>query len=370
MPEELDPTSDLPDEPGDMPDIDPELVRDGVAFEPADAADPSYRQPPPGHTVRRPVDADQPAIMALYERAAVWSGQGTTGRGALRTARDLQRTWDERRNDALIVERDDLRIERDDTVVGYLEFHELMDPWTPELDLYAEGRVDPAAAGVGLGRFMLARARDRAERAAARHPDVPTAVRTTLVDPTPEMLAMFAEHGLVEQRHMLQLRIDLGPGMPAPVWPPGTRVVRATDVGITALHGAVVAAFSDHHLGATQDITLWRRVVVESGRAQLDASLVALDEHDTPVGVALCRVGADGDPGLGVVGDLGVVPAWRGQGLATALLRASFARFAELGVDRVGLEVDDVTLDGALRLYQRAGMDVVHHTVVLTSGPL
>ena len=59
------------------------------------------------------------------------------------------------------------------------------------------------------------------------------------------------------------------------------------------------------------------------------------------------------------------VPAHRGAGLATALLRTCFQQFAHLGVERVGLEVDDVTLDGALRLYERAGMEVVHHTVVL-----
>jgi mycothiol synthase len=348
---------DAPDATNDQP------APDGVEREPANPADPTYLQPPPGLHVRRPDDDDQPLIVELYARAAVVSGAGTTGRGALRTDRDLARTWTERRNDALVVEHNG-------AIVGYLEFHESYDPWTPELDLYAEGRVDPSAAGNGVGTFMLQRARDRADRAAARNPQLTTELRTTLVDPSPDVLRVFANHGLVQQRHMLQLRIDIGPATPVPVWPTGTRPSAAGRVEVASLHAAVVESFDDHHLGATDDLDGWQRVAIDAGRVQLAASLVALDDDGRPIGVALGRAGASGDPGLGVITDLGVVPAWRGRGLATALLRASFARFAELGVDRVGLDVDDITLDGAFRLYERAGMEVVHHTVVLTTGPL
>lgn len=331
---------------------------DGVLEEPNDAADPSYRQPPAGFTVRRPDDGDLEAIAALYRRAAPRAPDGSTGRGALRTARDLRRTWQERRNDALVVERDD-------EVTGYLEFDEQLDPWTPRLETYAEGRVDPAAGGRGIGAFLLGRATDRAQRAAAANPELPVVLRTTLVDPLPETVAWFTARGLEPERHLLQLRIDLTTDLPHPHWPHGTRGVRADAVAVPAVHGALVESFADHHLGVTDDLDTWQELAVERGRIQLWASVVALDDEDTPIGVALGHVGGEGDPGLGVIVELGVVPAWRGRGLATALLRASFQRFAGLGVQRVGLEVDDVTLDGALRLYQRAGMEVVHHTVVL-----
>ncbi len=109
---------------------------------------------------------------------------------------------------------------------------------------------------------------------------------------------------------------------------------------------------------------------LRTGRVDLAASLVAVTDDGEVVGVSLGRLEGPRDPGAALVTDLGVVPAWRGRGLATALLRASFRRFAELGAVRVSLRVDDVTLDGALRLYERAGMEVVHHAVVLTTGPI
>lgn len=332
--------------------------RDGVLREPSDASDPSYRQPPTGLTVRRPEDDDLGRIAELYDRAALRGRSGTTGRGALRTARDLRRTWQARRNDALVVERDG-------SVVGYVEFDEELDPWTPAVEAYAEGRVDPAAGGEGIGTFLLGRVADRARAAARHNPRLPVVLRTTLVDPRPATLAWFEHQGLLPERHLLQLRIDLTTDLPEPQWPDGARGVRADEVPLPALHTALVSAFADHHLGATEDLDTWRELAVERGRVQLWASVAAVDGDGEPIGVALGHVGGEGDPGLGVIAELGVVPPWRGRGLATAVLRAAFRRFAALGVQRVGLEVDDVTLDGALRLYERAGMEVVHHTVVL-----
>lgn len=344
----------------------PAFHADGVALEPADPNDALYRPPPAGFRVRRPTDADLAGIAALYERAARRGPDGTTGRGALRTESDLRRTWVERRNDALLVESE----AGDAQVVGYLEFHETADPWTPSLDLYAEGRVDPDTRDRGVGAFLLGRARDRAARAAARHADVATRLRTTVVDPTADTLAWFVRRGMAPVRHMLQLRLDLDRELPTPSFPARVHPVVGAELPLPALHGVLVSSFADHHLGVTEDLELWRTVAVERGRVDLSVSPVAVDEDGTLLGLALARVGSDGEPGLGVISDLGVVPDARGGGLATALLRETFRRLADAGADRVGLEVDDVTMDGALRLYQRAGMDIVHHTVVLASDEL
>jgi ribosomal protein S18 acetylase RimI-like enzyme len=59
------------------------------------------------------------------------------------------------------------------------------------------------------------------------------------------------------------------------------------------------------------------------------------------------------------------VPAWRGRGIGMALLRAAFAAFRTRGLTGVALEVDDVSMDGAVALYRRAGMRIVRRTDVL-----
>ena len=314
---------------------------------------------PTGASVRRPGPDDFDAVLDLYRRVATRAPDGTTGRGALRSERDLRGLWETSRGDAVVVEVDGL-------VVGYADVVEVLDPWTPALEVFAEGRVDPDHRGRGVGTFLLARAVARAERAAARADDLPTVLRTTLVDPDDGAVVWYEQRGFHAERHLLQLRVDLHEALPAPAWPDGTHPVPWQGVAPRAVHAALKEAFADHHLGVTEEYDTWRAVALEGRRVDPRATVAAVDEATGRIaGLALGRVEGPGDPGLAVVTDLGVVPAWRGRGLATAVLRGAFARLRELGATRVGLEVDDVTLDGALRLYQRAGMEVVHHTVVL-----
>jgi ribosomal protein S18 acetylase RimI-like enzyme len=61
----------------------------------------------------------------------------------------------------------------------------------------------------------------------------------------------------------------------------------------------------------------------------------------------------------GWVKDLAVAEGGRGRGLGEALLRHAFARLYERGVPRVGLKVDAENPTGAIRLYERAGMQTV-----------
>jgi ribosomal protein S18 acetylase RimI-like enzyme len=60
--------------------------------------------------------------------------------------------------------------------------------------------------------------------------------------------------------------------------------------------------------------------------------------------------------GGGYVGAIGVRPAWRGKGLAKALLQRTFAEFWRRGTTRVTLDVDSQNETGAVRLYERVGM--------------
>lgn len=63
----------------------------------------------------------------------------------------------------------------------------------------------------------------------------------------------------------------------------------------------------------------------------------------------------------GYVGILGVPPAWRGRGIAKALLRRSFAELASRGKAKARLEVDAKNPHGAVALYEGVGMKV-HRT--------
>ena len=84
-----------------------------------------------------------------------------------------------------------------------------------------------------------------------------------------------------------------------------------------------------------------------------DVSALAVDS-DGPVGVVVCR----DRPGHGYVWVLGVLRRGRRRGLATALLAHAFREYAAAGTTVVRLDVEESSLTGATRVYERAGMSV------------
>jgi mycothiol synthase len=78
------------------------------------------------------------------------------------------------------------------------------------------------------------------------------------------------------------------------------------------------------------------------------------------VGFTACRRPA---PGLGVIDLLAVDPSERRQGLATALMTATFEAFRAAGLDRARLDVESDNEPG-LRLYRRLGMEPRYEAAV------
>jgi mycothiol synthase len=325
----------------------------------ADPSHPSLLAPPPGVVLRRATHDDVDAVAELYAACAV-------ERIGVRLWRrdDIAARWraDDRLGDTLLVERAD-----DGSLLAYAEFHEDRDPWTDDVDLYLDARVHPDATGRGIGTFLLARAEARARRAAGGRS---VALRTSLVDADDRARALFGRLGFHPVRHFLDLRVDLDDPPPAPAWPPGVRG-RAVDLSrdARAVWAALQEAFADHWAFHPTSFEDWWRLAVE--REEDDGALWRLAEDDRGVvGVAIVRPSMPEDPGLGYISDLGVVQRARRRGVALALLRSVFASLRERGTTRVGLEVDDVTLHGALRLYERAGMRIVRRTDVMEKALL
>ena len=86
--------------------------------------------------------------------------------------------------------------------------------------------------------------------------------------------------------------------------------------------------------------------------------LLAWDGEEL-AGFVLAFLERAGEPDLGWIGTLGVRAPWRRRGLGDALLRAAIGELHARGLRRVGLGVDTENETGALRLYERVGMNVV-----------
>jgi mycothiol synthase len=318
---------------------------------------------PAGFGLRRPAWEDLDAVAELYA-ATSRARQGTV---TVRTD-DLRFRWLglESFDEALLVEPEPAGGDPPGPPVAYAAFESFVDPWTGELDLHVEGTVHPAWTSRGLAGFLLARAVDRARIAAREAGRSRAVLRTSLEDGDERARAWFASRGFVPVRHLLELRLDLHAPPPAAVWRSGVscRTFRP-GVDEQVLWETHQAAFADVPTYLPLDLADFlddrlRRY------PDLDPGLILLAERDDEVvGLAVCRAGTEVAAEDGWVRDLGVIPAWRRHGIGMALLRTAFAAFRERGLTGVALEVDDVTLDGAVALYRRAGMRTVRRTDVL-----
>lgn len=136
-----------------------------------------------------------------------------------------------------------------------------------------------------------------------------------------------------------------------------------------AMHAVMTASFADHFGSSAEPYDAWW--ARQSRRSGFDESLWWLAEADgAPVGGLIGRNMSD----QGWVQGLGVLPAYRGRGLARYLLLAAFAEFHHRGYPRVALGVDTANSTGALRLYESVGMrpaqqhDLWQRTVTAATG--
>jgi ribosomal protein S18 acetylase RimI-like enzyme len=150
------------------------------------------------------------------------------------------------------------------------------------------------------------------------------------------------------------MRIDLdGPIEPSPA-PEGIAIggIEAPR-DLPAVHAILVDAFTEdfHDPGPYEP---WAADMTGTPGYDPDLWLMARD-GERPVGVLTASLGDD----RGWVDYLGVAAAYRGRGIATALLRRSFADLAERGMGSALVSVDSENPTGASGVYARAGMRTV-----------
>ena len=233
--------------------------------------------------------------------------------------------------------------------------------WPPTGEARGDACVAPEHSGRGLSvrlfRTLEARARELAAGAAAGSA---AALYMQCENTQPGRQAWLLAHGYRRVREMFMMRVDLGGGTAAPVWPPGIDV---RDMRPHLDHEALCAAhndgFSEHFLHFPVKLDVWRSWVY--GHAELDPHLwvVAWDGDEVAGQATAMPVGAAAS-----IEDVMVRKAWRGRGLGLAMLLEVFARLHERGRDDVSLWVDAENATGAVSLYEAAGMHVWRHVGV------
>lgn len=230
--------------------------------------------------------------------------------------------------------------------------------WDERLDeqLVADFIVLPGHRRLGIEDALLGLTADRAAQHAALSPTGTARLGMFSLDSNRDKLALFEANGFVHVRTFERMTIDLKHVDREPIWPQGITVRsfrRGRDEA--AVHEATQEAFSDHYRDAPQSLADWEKLMFANPELDLGLWRVAWDGDQVAGAV---RSFKERSPGAGYVDELGVRPAWRGRGIATALLLECFIAMRQRGMRRVTLGVDATNTTGAHLLYRRIGMTV------------
>ena len=244
------------------------------------------------------------------------------------------------------IERDScLVVDDEDRAAGYAMV------WArePRRRYLSFGVVHPEHRGRGIGTHLLGFLERR-----VREQDVDTAgaVLWNWVDLEDEAACRIAEAaGFAQIRRHYTMMIDLV-GTEVETSPPegvSTRTCDESDAEL--IHSLLQETFAEHFGFTPLRYEQWRKQSYERSDTDLSMWLIA-SVGGKPVGFLIGRAKDD----LGWVEDLGVKKAFRKRGVASALLRHSFADFRKRGFSKAGLGVDASNETGAVRLYENAGM--------------
>lgn len=229
-----------------------------------------------------------------------------------------------------------------------------------------EARVHPAWRGRGIGRavlgWQLARGR---EVHVARHPAAPAVLDVLVPTSMRSLEALLRRAGLREERWYFHMQRPLT-GLPAVPDVGGIELVPFgwdRDEEVRRAHNA---CFTEHHGTAERDEATWQTLFTGQRSFRPDLSVLALADGAV-AGYALGYVYEADSLATGVeevyLGQIGVLPAARGRGVASAVIAAVLGAAAESGCGRAGLQVDSGNVTGALRLYESLGFRTVRRQI-------
>ena len=239
------------------------------------------------------------------------------------------------------------------------------------------GDVAPAHRATGIGRELVGWAVGRAqERLAGRRPGLRGVVRAHAYDWLHDRDRLFRRFGFEAVRWHEELLRPLArlPVVPAP---DGVTLVPWPGEREEELRVLRNDAFADNW-GSTVAPPQWHDFVTGHG-ARPDLSVVAVDDATgEAVGLCVNQAYPEDEAVTGRrdawIANVGTRRTARGRSVASSMIAASLALFAEAGFTHAMLEVDTENPTGAARLYRNLGFEphlrsVTYDLEVRAAGP-
>ncbi len=215
--------------------------------------------------------------------------------------------------------------------------------------------VAPVARDQGVEAALSAWWRERArQRCASFDDDLPSILYALEYDWMTEAHALLESDGFQPVRWDREMAFDLS--QPTPLASTDAAIQPMRSEHHAAARQAYNAAFAGQSHATSEEA--WDRYYVGGDAYRGDLSFVALDGDDV-VGVLLADVYphdfADKGRTEAWIGGLATVPAWRGRGVASALIARALDAFRADGFAYAVLGADSNNPTGAFGLYERLG---------------
>ena len=234
---------------------------------------------------------------------------------------------------------------------------------------FLAGGVDPQWRGSGLGRAVIAWLEGRGrQKLVETGKELPARLCSFVEENARDQRRLYAAAGFSPIRWYTTMRRDLSLPVPSVRPPHGVRIVRWSPELDEATRVAHNTAFTDHWGSEPRTVETWSH---DRQHFMPTWSFLALDEaadEPTVIGYALSsRFEQDWEIQgwtSGYTEVLGVLPGWRGKGLAGVLLARSMNAFKRSRMQYACLDVDNANPTGANGLYRAWGYEATHGSVL------
>ena len=223
------------------------------------------------------------------------------------------------------------------------------------------GHVDPVQRGRGVGTALMTWATEVATvRLRAMSNRLPKYVRTYTYTQCADAQQLMSRLGYVQVRWFDDLLMALD-GRPTVAAPAGISIVTWPKDRGDEILAVKNTSFRDHWGSTPTGAHQWQ-AHVEGYGSRLDLSCVALDQPTAEI-VGMCHNSHYPDDETvtrrreGWISTLGTLRAYRGRGIASALIAHSLQAFVDAGFTHASIGVDSDNPTGASRLYRSLGFE-------------